>query len=274
MSLAQADRWVFFNGSFVKESAASIPVSDLGFLFGDGVFTTARVTRGVCELALSHMERLRQQARLLNFEWEPFSLEVIEELISLNDAKEGVWRLKIIVTAREVEGEREAGNVLARLEPAEDLSFHPCSLSIFPTPIESPLAHIKHLAYLDRCYIREYARKRGDVDALVMDRRGYILETGCANVFWFYEGKWWMPDSSLPYLKGLFLNSLLPHLHVPIEWVRAEVAQIPPRASVYISNCLMHVRPVVRVERILFQRNPDGEALLQEAISRALQRIQ
>lgn len=273
MPVAQSERWVFLNGSFIRESAASIPISDLGFLFGDGVFTTARVARGVCELALSHLQRLQRQARLLNFKWNPFPLGVIEELITINNGVEGVWRLKIIVTANEVEGKREAGSVLARLEPAEEQAFLPCSLSIFPAPMESPLAHVKHLAYLDRCYIRDYGRKRGDVDAIVMDRHGYILETGCSNLFWLYDGKWWVPDSSLPYLKGIFLNSILPYLDYPIESVHAEVAHLPAEASLYISNCLMHVRPVVRVEKSSFPRNCEGEALLQDAISRALQRI-
>ncbi len=37
---------VFLNGQFVSEAGAVVPISDRGFLYGDGLFETMRVVNG------------------------------------------------------------------------------------------------------------------------------------------------------------------------------------------------------------------------------------
>ena len=44
---------------------AFVPISDRGFLFGEGMFTTIRVSEGKCELLPCHLRRLQQQAKAL-----------------------------------------------------------------------------------------------------------------------------------------------------------------------------------------------------------------
>lgn len=266
-----SERWVLLNQSFCLEKEAFIPISDRGFLFGDGMFTTIRVHEGKYEMISGHLCRLQHHAKVLHFTWNPLNLGLLDELIKKNQATKGLWRLKIIVTVKEEEGKRISGQELVTLQPAPDQTFIPCALCLFPYPIETPLAPIKSLSYLEHLYIRDYGQKRGYADAIAQTAKGVLLETGCSNLFWIDQGQCWIPDFQLPYLKGVFLQTLMSHLAIPIRFVQATVDQIPSSANVYICNALTHIRPVISIEQASFSRNLQEEERLCQATARALQ---
>ncbi len=101
------------------------------------------------------------------------------------------------------------------LHPYQGSALSPCNLSLFPHPLIRPLAHIKSLSYLDYLYVRDYAKKQGCDDALTATGEGVLLETSCANLFWIDRRGCWIPDFQLPYLKGVFLQAILPYLPPP-----------------------------------------------------------
>lgn len=265
------EKWVFLNGTFCLEKEASIPVTDRGFLFGDGMFTTIRVHQGKCEFLPSHVQRLQHQAEELKFDFNVSRWEWISEFIQRQRAWNGTWRLKIIVTIKEEQDTRKMGCLLATLDPYQGISFDPCRLCLFSHPVESPLAHIKSLSYLDHLHVRAFAQQRGFVDAITYTYEGFVLETGSSNLFWIDQGICWVPDPQLPYLKGVFLQNLLTYLALPVRVVKATIDQIPVSASVYICNALTHVRPVLSIDDCVFVRNMQQERRLQEATIQALE---
>ena len=263
--------WVCLNGKICPENQALIPVSDRGFLFGEGMFTTLRVDQGKCELFNGHLQRLSEQAGALGFDYAPQSFDWLEELIVRNQAVEGTWRLKIIVTAKKEGKSVKAGNLAAIIEPYQGKSMEPGSLCLFPSPVERPTAPIKSLCYLDHLQIRNYAQQLGCHDAVTTNARGFLLETGCSNLFWIDQGILSFPDPELRYLKGVFLKSLLNHSPFPYQAVKIPFEGLPSSASVYMCNSLSHVRPVLSIGNTCFPRNLEWEIMLQEATEKALQ---
>lgn len=264
------EKWVFLNGEFHPEKYAQIPVTDRGFLFGEGIFTTIRVYHGRCELFAGHLERLRSQADELGFEFAISDFGWIDELIDRNEAHEGIWRLKIVLTADHGNGSFKLGTLLATLHPFQGKTSEPCSLCLYPIPLMSPLAHLKSLSYLDHLTVRRYGELQGYQDAIATTGQGYLLETGCSNLFWIDQEAVWLPDPKLPYLKGVFLQSILPFLPIPIHFVEATIDQVPSSASVYTCNSLTHARPVLSIGQRTFPRNEQGESMLQQAAQRAI----
>lgn len=257
------DRWVSLNGQLCLEQEACVPISDRGFLFGEGMFTTIRVSEGKCELFPWHLRRLQQQARALELPVATPSIESIEELIARNHAFQNVWRLKIVVTAN---------TVLATLEPFA-APTEPCTLCLYPTPVERPTAHIKSLSYLDQLFVRIYAHQQGFTDAVMTNGNGYLLETGCSNLFWVDQGALFFPHVDLPYLKGVFLQALLQALPLPTEQVKASLDDVPCTAAFFICNALTHARPVLSIGARYFARDQHVESILNAATERALQEI-
>src|SRR5690348_9705312 len=89
---------VFLNGKFVPESEAAISVFDRGFLYGDGLFETVRVSRGKPFLWKEHLTRLGRGAAFLKIALpfrEPELHAYALELISRNAMPESVLRVNL-----------------------------------------------------------------------------------------------------------------------------------------------------------------------------------
>lgn len=267
-------KWVCLDGNYLLEEQATLPISDRGFLYGDGLFTTVRVHQGQVEFLQPHFQRLSHQCEQLGIHSPFIKSEWIDELIERNAAWTGTWRLKILVTGGEdptlTLSSRAPGIVLLTLKPYRLEPFVPCRLSLYPDPIVRPLAFLKSLAYLDRLWVNHYAHSKDYDDAIVCNCEGYLLETAFSNLFWMDETHLYVPDSTLPYLQGILLNQLIDHLEFKVMPVKAGLEDIPFGAAVYICNSLAHVRPVIEIDRRLFQRQARLEGCLQKAIEKAL----
>lgn len=269
MNEMKDENWVFLNHQYVLKEKAFIPISDRGFLFGEGVFTTICVNEGVCELFSAHMNRLEVQLQELQFPSFSINPEWIKELILLNRANQGCWRLKIILTALKDGVESKISTVLITLEPFQK-SFTSAKLCFFPKCYESPIAHIKSLSYLTNLVARQYAINRGCQDAVFTNTEGFILETSFANLFWIEEGICYIPDCSLPYLKGVFLNSLLKRSPFPLKFVRSNIQQISSNSHVFMCNSLLHTCPVIEIDGKEFQRDRVLEIQLEQLAIEAI----
>lgn len=244
-------RTVFCKGEFVVEEDASISIFDRGFLFGDGVFTTMHLNQGVVEGYYLHVERLQQQCKDLGIEPPSLDKAWIEKLVSLNKAKEGRWRLKVIITG----GEERSSLDLARrtgsspiifLQPLDKQSYLPWKLGLLTYPV-SNLSRYKTLAYLERLWIKQEAKKLGQDDCLVLNSASEILETAFANIFWRVGKEIFTPSSSLPLLPGVALGICLKVLQEEGYYVRSVCTsfdKLPTNAEVYLCNSLIVARPV------------------------------
>jgi branched-chain amino acid aminotransferase len=68
---------VYLNGNWIPQEQAHIPITDRGFLFGDGVFETARLHQGKYFRLGQHLQRLQESAETLKLPAPP-SIELTE----------------------------------------------------------------------------------------------------------------------------------------------------------------------------------------------------
>lgn len=259
---------VFFDHSFIPENEACISISDRGFLFGDGAFTTIKVCSGLIECYSLHCERLKRHCRELNIIPPEINSEWIKELIVKNDAKKGKWRLKIMVTGgadRTLSCEmRLHGHLIMTLSPYQDELEKELHLVLYPHPVIKPLSKVKNLAYLDRLWIKKYAIAQGRSDALVLDENGFILETAFSNVFWRIGTDIFSPDPSLPLLEGIAIHLVeetAAAMQLNYRPVRMRLDEIPNDAQLFVCNSLKGVCPVTSINERLFNRDFTWENL-------------
>lgn len=240
--------WVIINGSCLPEDEAVISVTDRGFLFGDGVFTTIRVTDGQPEFYNEHLEKLSRHCRAIGIKPPQIDRHSVEDLIQRNQALTGIWRLKIIVTGgsgRHLDlREREAGYVVISLHPYIPSSSKEIKLTVILQEVSGLLSSIKSLAYLERLWIKQKALDNGFDDAIVISPEGFILETAFSNLFWTVDNHFYYPDPSLPYQCGVTLSLALKKAEkqgILIHPVKAKIEDIPSDASVYICNSMMGI---------------------------------
>lgn len=239
---------VFIDGKFVEEEKASVPISDRGFLFGDGVFTTIKIKEGSPEFFDEHLKQFLGQCEALKIHPPSIERADVEILIQKNKANKGVWRLKIIVTGGSSNSrglERRSGRLIILLEPYQETT-HVLKLSVFSGTIITPHSQLKTLSYLSRLYVAEEAKAKGVDDCIVTTQEGYLLETSMTNIFWVYQDELFTPAPTLPLLFGITLQHVIKQ-YPKVNFVKAALKEIPADAKFFCSSTLQGVRSAIIV---------------------------
>ena len=256
---------VFCNGQFLPRDELKIPFTDRGFLFGDGVFTTLRVTNGVTEHLDLHLKRLQENCRDLNIEFPTIDPTWVPELANRNEAHQGIWRLKIIITGGDLPhldlAPRPYGYLIMNLTHFQPPPI-PYKLTLCPSPVLRPVSHIKSLSYLDRLWVVEEAKKKGFDDAITTTSEGFLLEAAFSNIFWRHKETLYTPDGRLPLLSGIALSVVkkgAKALGMRVQEVRATLEDIPPDSQVFICNSMVRFHSVERIQDKVFSRDVQWE---------------
>ena len=191
---------VYINGSFLPRSEAKLDISDHGFLYGYGIFQTARAYNGKLFLLEKHLKRLYDAAGAIGMrpKLEGLDLEkAFIDTLKANKLKEA--RVRLTVT----NGENAA-------MPWSDASGPPniviTAVPYTPFPPEkyeagfrvgiasmrrmkqSVLSAIKSTNYLLNVMVRIEATAKSWDETILLNDAGFIAEGGGSNVF-FVKGE-------------------------------------------------------------------------------------
>lgn len=258
--------FVYYEGDFLREEEAKIPISDRGFLFGDGAYATIQVREGIPLFLDTHLERLHDQCLSFHLKMPPFDRSSIFELIGRNGANKGIWRLKIFITGgdtTEVRLPERSGRVLMTLNHlADSVSRQPLKMGLFPYPFSLCHAHFKSLAHLNRLFVTQEAYTQKMDDCLTLTEKGYVLEAAYGNIFWIADGVFYTPDPALPIHFGVTIGhaiSLAQELGYSVQKVRTPYRELPPHGIYFRTSSLGGICPIIQVGEQKFSLN-DGIA--------------
>lgn len=189
---------VFLNGRFLPEADAVVPLTDRGFLLGDGLFETVRVAGGQPFRFAQHLERLSRGADFLKIKL-PFTPKEIQQfaaqLIGKNNRPEAVLRLTLT---------RGAGtrgySIKGANQPTLAMTLHPLPpqnaeeplqwsliTSAYRIPAGDVLASFKTTSKILNVLARAEAEEQGADEALLLNTNGEVAETAGGNIFWIYH---------------------------------------------------------------------------------------
>ena len=187
---------VFLNGEFLPESEAVVPVSDRGFLYGDGLFETLRIIRGRPFRLGQHLERLSRGSEFLKIKIPHTPKEIqkfAEQLADKNGLKDAVLR----ITLTRGSGERgyspkgaDKPTLVMTLHPApplDDLVEWSLITSSYRIPASDPISSFKTTSKLLHVMARLEAEEKGANEALLINTNGEVAETTSGNLFWIYH---------------------------------------------------------------------------------------
>ncbi|EEQ11978.1 Aminodeoxychorismate lyase [Yersinia mollaretii ATCC 43969] len=241
-----------------------ISASDRSVQFGDGCFTTARVTLGRILWLDKHILRLQQATeRLLmpTVNWNALTQEMVE---AANHTEEGV--LKVIIS-RGSGGRGYSGTTCQHPTRIISLSDYPAhylswrergiSLALSPIPLaRSPLlAGVKHLNRLEQVLIRAHLEHTTADEALVLDTEGMLVECCAANLFWRKNEVIFTPDLSQSGVDGIMRQQIMACLAAhgrQVEIVAQPLSALADADEVIICNALMPLLPVNRADNWVY----------------------
>ncbi len=213
---------IWLDGRLVEGRDAAIPVTDHGFLYGDGVFEGMRVYHRRLFRLDDHMARLATAARAI-------ALEIPGGIAAARNAALETARafdrdeayLRLIVSRGEgalgVDPTScENGHLVCiadevRLYPEQKLRE---GISLVTSSWRRPGPdvldpRVKSLNYLNNAMAKLEARQRGADEALLLNAAGQIAEAAVANLFLVRDGQLLTPPATDGALEGITRRSIL-----------------------------------------------------------------
>lgn len=179
---------VLIDGESLDPASASIPVADMGFIRGYGVFEVIRSHHGQCFRLEPHLERLDRSATMLGIELpdhEDIGAWATAAAAGLDD---GVVR--VLVSA----GEDPFDGTTRVVVTGEEALPQPDEVTLLPVVApwhsdgaEWELLRAKTLSYANNFGAIRQARLAGHTDAMLLGRSGRILEGPTFTVAWVVD---------------------------------------------------------------------------------------
>jgi branched-subunit amino acid aminotransferase/4-amino-4-deoxychorismate lyase len=258
--------YAWINGDFAPLEKAYIPLSDPGFQWGHGVFTTLRLQDGALQNWRGHLERLCAHAKTLEIRATADFEQPLADLIQRAEAETGTWRLKAYLT--------DGGLKVLSIDgiPAGPERLR---LRRFPHAPSHILSSLKSMAYVERLWMRRWALREGADEALITTASGHVLETSMSCVFVRHGTRaYFAPPGPflLPSLTARSLQELFPSLGVQVHLMDWQVPDMPDDARWYVCNSLRGVLAVLSLDERPLAVDEGELRVMNEALNRRLQR--
>lgn len=298
--------FVWINGRFEDEEEARVSVRDAGLLHGAGVFTTMRAIAGRVFRLSQHLARLRESCDVL-FIPLPHKDEAITAAIDELLAKNGLShaRLRLTVTRGQtsehpLHGLHVAPTVFltaAPFEPYPD-EYYARGMTVVVldedklNPYDIQAGH-KTLDYFSRLSALRRATKQGAGEALWFNVHNYLQSGSISNVFIVKDQTVLTPPTrkdlldpavaaSVPYPRSAVLPGITRQAvielaaaqGISVKTAAIDINQLLDVDEVFLTNSIMAVMPVCRIERRAIGEEKPGPvtARLSEAMREEMTR--
>lgn len=256
----------FFNGRFIPEAEAVVPITDRGFLYGDGLFETIRVRNSTPIWWNRHFDRLQRSAEFLRFKIPGSKTELRQsacELITRNVLPECILRIAVSrgsgARGYSIHG-ADSPTVVMTLHP---LRAAPASIRLATAtirlPVHDPLGAIKTANKLPQILARAEAEERGADEALLLNVDGDVAEASSSNVFWIRNGTVGTPPVTAGALAGVTREVVLElcraHQVPTAEESNARSALFSMEA-VFLTNSSQGIVPVTEIDAQKLKSSP------------------
>lgn len=252
------------NGDYLPAARACVPVTDRGFRFGDGVFETIRLVRGVPYQWEAHLARMAAGLAALRItppvvDW----IEVARQVIARNTARDGFLRIAVSRGSGSIgyvpDGLTQPTWVMEHLA-ARPLPEYPYRLwlspqSRAPQPYKLAQGVGSTLALLE-------ARDHGCDEALQLAVDGTLCSAAAANLFWIVGSEVFTPPLESGCLAGTTRAALLRLAEGAIREQRADIAVLNGADGVFLTNCRFGLWPVTRIQPLGLNFSAEHPSLL------------
>ncbi|MFT5580520.1 MAG: 4-amino-4-deoxychorismate lyase [Paraglaciecola psychrophila] len=259
----------------------SIPVSDRGLSYGDGLFETIFVDSQGPQFYHQHLLRLAQGcARLAIGYQHEMLMQEVTAILAMVSARPAI--LKVLLTrGGTTRGYRPDTTQSARRivtlsvaasdpEPQQRLGVAVRSCQT-PLAINPLLAGIKHLNRLENVLARGEWSDPAIAEGLLLDSAGQLIEGTMSNVFLVENGIIVTPDLSgsgvAGILRDVIINRCAAALQLTVKVEPVQPDRLYSADEIWVCNSVIGIWPVVKVDSRSLSIGPVTRRL-QQSVSR------
>jgi branched-chain amino acid aminotransferase len=218
----QMEGLIWFDGKLVPGPEAKIHVLTHGLHYASAVFEGERAYGGTIFKGTEHSERLKNSARILDFEI-PYSVAEIDaakNLVLKTNGQQDAYVRPIAWRGSEQLGVSAQSNTIhlaiatwewpSYFDPAQRLRGIRLDLADYrrPDPKTAPCLAKAAGLYMICTISKHRAEKKGYADALMLDWQGRVAECTGANVFFVKDGKLHTPIADA-FLDGITRRTVI-----------------------------------------------------------------
>ncbi len=237
------------NGVLVPALEAVIPVDDIHFAYGFGVYETLKVRNRILYFPEHHEERLFHSARIIGLEhpWRTGAVTgFTRDLVRAN----GTVNANIKVLLIGGDGPGEARLFIMALNPLypDRKGYRDGGVAVI-RPGERPFPQAKTLSMLISTRAFREARAAGAYDAVLRNREGFLTEGTRTNLF-FTDGKTIYSPPEETILSGVTRRTIaetLAEVGMPLEERPLREEEIPRYAGFFLSSTSTKILPLRRL---------------------------
>ena len=238
----------YFKKKFIPLNKAKIPITNRGFMYGDGVFETMRAYNGVVFCLEKHIERLFKSLKALHIRLPIAKTKIrkiIYQLLHKNRLKNAY--IKIIVTREST----IAIYVLPHKGIPEKTYKTGIKAIISDSRLneKSGLAGHKTLNYLHNMLCRHEAEKKGTREAILLNTKGFVSEAASSNIFIVKGRKLMTPPLECGCLPGITRHEVirLAKKLLNVSESRIRTHTLESADEVFLTNSLAEIMPIVKI---------------------------
>ncbi len=260
--------------------ASALPLPDRGLDFGDGLFETLLLHRGLPLYASLHLQRLRLGLEILGFPDCRTSVEEqLESAASAVQARGWRWTALRMTISRGAGPRGYAPPLVARpriIISATELDRNcqqmsaPASLSVAAVrwPTQPLLVGIKHLNRLEQVLAADQCRAAGADETVMLDQSGRVVSVAAGNLFLLYGRQLLTPALVDCGIAGTRRRRLIeqwaPALGLAVIESTVSLQELAAADEVFYSNSLQGLRPVASLGERRWDSHEMCEALFRQ----------
>lgn len=254
----------YVDGKFVSSDEAVIPVDDLAVIRGFGVFDLLGTHNGNPLFLKEHLERLRGSAGKIGlfFPWSYDELvDVIMETLHRNHHPES--NIRIVVTGGSspdfiTPQKKPRLLILVTPKPVPPPDWYTEGVKIITMTAERNIPGAKSIDYISATIALKRAHRKGAVEALYVDRNGFVLECTTSNIFAFFKNRLHTPGRDI--LSGITRDAVLKiaekRYSVEIKDIKKET--LFQADEVFLTGTNKRIVPIIQIDNTLVGNGKPG----------------
>ncbi len=260
---------VLVNGS----EAGSVPITDRGFQYGDGIFETLAVCDGAPLLWEAHERRLLSGCRALKFDRLPDVHALKDEAFRLSAGRDRAVLKLVITRGSGRRGYRKPPDAVptrvVMVSPWPENRFAGCNsgarIRLCRTALsrQPELAGVKHLNRLEQILARAEWHDDWD-EGLMCDQDGLVIEATTCNVFAVRDAKLYTPDLKHCGVAGIMRDQVIRiarEAGLDVLVVELTAHQLSRADELFLTNSVVGIWPVCTFEERALETGPITRSL-------------